>query len=408
MMHYDLIIIGMGLSGLMAAKTAAEERKKVLIIGKGIGTLSLFSNTIDVLGQLPETMSIGEGLSRWVKDHPGHPYAKLEPDRIQEALSSFLSLFPPPYSFHSFGNGNGLTPTGAGTFRSTRYVPSTMTAGVSLKKGDALFVGFKGFKDFYAGYMADRFECRKRILSLPECSNREITATALARWMERASFRNRIAEEIKKQLKGETRVGFPAVLGVKDPFQVKKGLEQIIGVEVFEIPTLPPSIPGMRIFYRFKEWLIENGVTVLLGYSVSEVGVKEKRCAEVRVHHPPVITSYSADRYILATGRFIGGGLTADREKISEPLFHLPIEQPGSQKDWFENSFFAAPSHAIHSSGIQVDSSLHPINENGDPIFENVWVAGSILSGHHSIEEGSREGISISTGYAAAKNALKG
>jgi len=36
-----------------------------------------------------------------------------------------------------------------------------------------------------------------------------------------------------------------------------------------------------------------------------------------------------------------------------------------------------------------------------------VWVAGSILAGHHAIEEGSREGISISTGYAAAKNALK-
>ena len=34
-MHYDLIIIGMGLSGLMAAKTAAEMGKKTLIIGKG-------------------------------------------------------------------------------------------------------------------------------------------------------------------------------------------------------------------------------------------------------------------------------------------------------------------------------------------------------------------------------------
>ncbi len=51
-MHFDLIVIGMGLSGLMAAKTAVEMGKKVLIIGKGLGTLSILSNTIDLLGIL--------------------------------------------------------------------------------------------------------------------------------------------------------------------------------------------------------------------------------------------------------------------------------------------------------------------------------------------------------------------
>ena len=59
-MHYDLIIIGMGLSGLMAAKTAAEAGQEVLIVGKGMGSLCLFSNTIDVLGQFPKTMKMGE------------------------------------------------------------------------------------------------------------------------------------------------------------------------------------------------------------------------------------------------------------------------------------------------------------------------------------------------------------
>ena len=47
-MHYDLIVIGMGLSGLMAAKTAVDMGRKVLLIGKGLGTLTLFSNTIDL------------------------------------------------------------------------------------------------------------------------------------------------------------------------------------------------------------------------------------------------------------------------------------------------------------------------------------------------------------------------
>src|SRR4030042_15897 len=184
-MHYDLIIIGMGLSGLMAAKTAAESGQKVLIIGKGMGSLCLFSNTLDVLGNLPKAMKLRNGLSQWVKDHPEHPYSKVGSERIGEALSSFLSLFPSPYSFQTMGDGNCLIPTGAGTLRPTYLMPVTMVAGVSLKEGDGLIVGFEGFKDFYANYVADQLKCRGIILSFSETFHQETTATALARLMEK-------------------------------------------------------------------------------------------------------------------------------------------------------------------------------------------------------------------------------
>jgi len=404
-MHYDLIVIGMGLSGLMAAKTAAEAGQKVLIVGKGMGSLCLFSNTVDLLGTLPKTIKVKEGLSQWVKDHPNHPYSKVGLERIEESLSSFLSLFLPPYSFQSVGDGNCLIPTGAGTFRPTYLVSNTMVAGTSLKEGDGLIVGFKGFKDFYVNYVADRLRCRGVTLTLSEASHQEITATALARLMEQESFRETVGREIKKHLGAETRVGLPAVLGVRDSCKVKKGLEEIIGAEIFEIPILPPSIPGMRIFNRFKEWLIQRGVTFLLGYSISKATLEGKRCEGIEVLHLPVTTFYSADRYILATGRLIGGGLVAGDERISEPIFSLPVVQPKSREDWFGNSFFNNLPHPVHEAGIVTDSSFRPTNENGNPILENVWAAGSILAHHHCIDEKSREGIEISTGYTAAKRA---
>ena len=405
-MHFDLIVIGMGLSGLMAAKTAAEAGQKVLIVGKGTGTLCLFSNTVDLLGTLPKTIKVKEGLSQWVKDHPNHPYSKVGLEGMEEALRSFLSLFPPPYSFQSVGDGNCLIPTGAGTFRSTYLVPNTMVAGTSLKEGDGLIVGFKGFKDFYANYVADRLKCRGVTLTLSETSHREITATALARLMEKESFRETVGREIKKHLGTETRVGLPAVLGVRDSCKVKKGLEEIIGAEVFEIPILPPSIPGTRIFNRFKEWLIQKGVSFLLGYSVSKGILRGKRCEKIEVLHPPLVTSYSADRYILATGRFIGGGLKANDEKVFEPIFNLPLSQPQSREGWFRNSFFSDLPHPIHYAGILTDTFFQPVDGSGNMILENVWAAGSILSHHHCIDEKSREGIEISTGYMAAKRAL--
>jgi len=404
-MHYDLIVIGMGLAGLMAAKTAAEAGRKVLIVGKGMGSLCLFSNTIDVLGRLPKTMR--DSLSEWIENHPEHPYSKVGLEKIEGALSSFLSLFPPPYSFQSIGSGNCLIPTGAGTLRPAYLIPMTMVEGASLEERNTLIVGFKGLKDFYAHYVAGQLKCHGINLRLPDPFYQELTATALARLMEKESFRENIGREIKKQLHDETRVGFPAVLGMRDPIHVKEDLEAIIGVKVFEIPILPPSIPGMRIFNRFKEWLTQKGVTFLLGYSVSKAVLNGKRCEGIEVFRPPVSAFYVADRYILATGRFIGGGLKADTVKIFEPIFNLPVHQPKSREDWFETNFFADPPHPIHQAGILIDSSFRPVGETGSLISENLWAAGSILAHHHAIDEKSREGIEIAIGYAAAKYALE-
>jgi len=406
-MHYDLIVIGMGLSGLIAAKTAAEAGQKVLIIGKGMGSLCLFSNTIDVIGQLPDGIEMRQGLCRWISGHPNHPYSKIGTERTEEALSSFISLFPPPYSFQTIGNKNCLLPTGAGTIRPTYLIPTTMVGGASLVKERTLIVGFRGFKDFYAHYVADQLRCRGTNLQLSDGFNQEMTATALARLMEKESFRENIGTEIKKQLHGEICIGFPAILGIHNPIQVKNDLEEITGAKVFEIPILPPSIPGKRIFDRFKQWLIQKGVTFLLGYSVSNAILKGKRCSEIEVFHPPIINSYSADRYILATGRFIGGGMKADDKKIFEPIFNLPLFQPESREGWFRNSFFGGPPHPIYQTGILTDSSFRPVDERGDQILENVWVAGTILAHHHAIDEKSKEGIEISTGYVAAKRALE-
>ena len=401
-MHFDLIVIGMGLSGLMAAKTAAESGQKVLIVGKGMGSLCLFSNTIDLLGQCPIGTKMKEALSQWIKDHAEHPYSKVGLERIEEALSSFVSLFPPPYSFHAMDHMNCLLPTGAGTLRPAYLIPTTMIGGASFDERHTLIVGFEGFKDFYTHYVADRLKCRGINLQLPDPSYQEQTATALARLMEKPSFRENIGREIKKQLRGETRVGFPAVLGMGDPIQVKEDLEDITGTKVFEIPILPPSVPGKRIFNRFKEWLIEKGVTFLLGYPVLKATVTEKRCQGIEVHHPPVITSFSADRFILATGRFMGGGLKADAEKILEPTFNLPVHQPPSREGWFDNLFFSDLPHPIHQAGILANASLQPVNEGGNVILENVWVAGTLLARHQCIDEKSREGIEIATGFAAA------
>ena len=404
-LHYDLIVIGMGLAGLMAAKTAVEAGQRVLIIGKGMGSLCLFSSTVDVLGILPKSINIKEGLSQWIQLHPRHPYSNMGVEKIVEALSSFTALFPSSYSFRSINDGNCLILTGAGTLRPTYLIPATMLAGNMLEGRQGLVVGFKGYKDFYAHYVAAPVQCQGMTLSLPESPREEMTAAAVSRLMEMQPFRERIGKQIRERKNGATWVGFPAILGLHDPIHVKKDLEDVIGAEIFEIPTLPPSIPGQRIFTRFKGYLIQKGVTWLLGHSISQASFNGKRCEMVFVSNPPVLTSYSADHFVLATGRFLGGGLAATQEKIFEPIFDLPVCQPASREHWFGKTFLAG--HPIHEVGVQTDSNFRPIDDKGEVLLENVRVAGSILAHHDSIGEKSREGIEIATGYMAAKHALE-
>lgn len=407
-MHFDLIVIGMGLTGLMAAKTAAERKKKVLLIGKGFGTLTLFSNTIDLMGILPEEVPVKESLPPWIEEHPDHPYGKVGMEKIEEALSSFLSFFPPPYTFHSRNGANSLVPTGAGTLRPTYLIPSTMMKGIGLREKKGLIVGFKGYKDFYAHRFSDLFRCRAMTVDLEEAHGAEMSATTLARWMEEPSFRQRLTEGIKKEWRGEPLLGFPALLGLRDPMVVRRDLEKRTGASVFEIPVLPPSMPGMRIFNTFREKLIQMGVTFLLGQSVSRPLLRGDRCEGVEVTHAPRVDTYTGERILMATGRFIGGGLRADSSKIEEPLLGLPVAQPPSRKGWFEEAFLASSGHPVHRAGVVVDSMFRPLDERGTPIFENVWVAGTLLAHHDFLYEKSKEGIEIATGYAAALKALVG
>jgi glycerol-3-phosphate dehydrogenase subunit B len=406
MRRWDLIVIGTGLAGLTAARTAVGMGARVLIVGRGMGSLTLFGNTIDVLGTIPPGVNLDAGIINWIAAHPDHPYARMGWAGIAEALIAFHELFPPPYSFVAAGMNNSLVPTGAGTLRPTYLLPVTMQAGAGITAEETLIVGFRGFKDFQADTVSLHLGCRAVNISLPGYGLEGLSALALARLMDEEQFRRSLGEVIRGQKAGEKRIGLPAVLGLREPAAVLDDMEAVIGARIFEIPMLPPSIPGLRMFNRFREYLIAKGATFLMGNPVAGAAVKDGRCEGITICRPPLTTEYRAESYVLATGRFLGGGLWADMDRITEPLFHLPVSQPAHRGDWFRERFFQSEAHPIHSAGIVTDQGLRPVDGGGGVFLANVRIAGSILANHQAIEEHSREGIAIATGYLAAKGAL--
>lgn len=402
-MHYDVIVIGLGLAGLMAAKTAAGEGRRVLVVGRGAGSLCIFTNSIDVLAADP-AVPIREAVAGWAAKDPLHPYAKTGWENIASSLESFCSLFPPPYRFTSREGKNSLIPTAAGTMRPAYLLPDTMLAGAWARMEKTLIVGIEGLKDFHPEYVAYHLKSRGISLALPPGeTGKVVTAAGIAHLMDSPAFCEQFAGLIKKRLAGEDFIGLPAVMGFCSPDGALEIIERETGCRVFEIPILPPSIPGTRVFNRFQDHLIRKGVAIIQGHEVKASLREGNRCIGIKLDHPPLTRTYTADKFILAAGRFLGGGLTTDENGIYEPVFGLPVLQPQARRDWFNRHFFAPHPHPIHQAGILTDEKLRPIDSQGKILLENLQVAGSILTHHDSMRELSREGVALATGYAAGK-----
>jgi glycerol-3-phosphate dehydrogenase subunit B len=197
----------------------------------------------------------------------------------------------------------------------------------------------------------------------------------------------------------------PAVLGLDDYPHSWQHLQELIGVPVFEIPTLPPSVPGMRLYNVFKSALARAGVQVLLNMPVARMIVEGRRANAAAVSNVVRETVYRAQNVILATGGLYGGGITSDHHgALRETVFGLPVSgAPATSGDWFAETFLSA-GHPIHRAGIAVDNMLRPVDETGRVLYENARVVGRALAGYNGPCEGSTEGVWI----ASARRAVDG
>ena len=110
---------------------------------------------------------------------------------------------------------------------------------------------------------------------------------------------------------------------------------------------------------------------------------------------------------LLASGRFIGGGLKTDRHKIRETIFNLPIVQPAGRQQWHRRDFLDLQGHPVNRAGIEVDDAFRPLNTSGRPFHDRLFAAGSILAHQDWIRMKCGSGLAIATAYAAVKSCIE-
>jgi glycerol-3-phosphate dehydrogenase subunit B len=172
------------------------------------------------------------------------------------------------------------------------------------------------------------------------------------------------------------------------------------------VPTLPPSVPGMRVFAILREALRRAGGTVVVNNVVIGAERSGDRLTALRTRIGLREQRRGADWVVLATGGFASGGLElSSRWTAHETALGLPVSGvPGAGEERFRPGYF--DDHPIGRAGVAVDRELRPVDAAGERVLENVLVAGATLAGAEPWREKSGDGISLATGHRAAELAL--
>jgi glycerol-3-phosphate dehydrogenase subunit B len=414
MSHHDAVVVGAGLAGLTAAVRLAEDGARVLVLAKGVGATHLSPMTIDVLGYDPERVDRPlEALGRLVEARSDHPYGHVGPDGVRAAVAWFKDRFVDgtlaPYAYTGDAEENLLFPTAVGALRPSAVVPETMAGGDTRDAGEVCVVGFRALKDFHPLLVADNLNRSGRVsargieLDLTPEGRADVNALGFARAFDDPGFRGQVTMRVAGRLRAGDRVALPAVLGIADPHRAWTELQDRLGRPVFEIPTLPPSVPGMRVFATLRERLRRAGGRLVLNNVVTGVERAGGRATAVRVRVGLRDAVYETDWVVLATGGFASGGLELDSHWVGrETALGLPVTGiPPAGSDRFRPGYFE--SHPMGRAGVAVDADQRPVDATGAPLFENVLVAGATLAGAEPWREKSGDGLSLATGHRAAE-----
>jgi glycerol-3-phosphate dehydrogenase subunit B len=414
--HYDTIVIGSGLSGLLAAAALAERGARVYLVAKGGGYLHFTSGCVDVLGSDAEGDPVNDplpALDALTTRDPSHPYALAGQAALKQGIELFCRIMSTSdYPFAGSLSRNMLMPTALGTTRTTSLVPTSMVAGEVCDDRSMLIVGFRNFRDFFPPYLAANlrrivpYPVHDVYLDLPALEGRRhLLSLDIARCFDDPDFRDEVIKRVKANLHGAGRIGFPAVLGLDRPRETTAHLEETLGMPVFEIPTLPPSVAGIRVNNAFRRWLMQRGVRIEIGFWV-EGRIEGSRAVEMLLHSAGRKTRYSADAWVLATGGTGGGGIKAYPDgRLQETVFDLPVEGPADRTAWYRGEFLGREPQPISLVGVRTNQRLQALGAAARPV-DNVFVAGSTLPSSDPTREKSGEGVALATGWKAAMEAM--
>ncbi|PJE79540.1 Anaerobic glycerol-3-phosphate dehydrogenase subunit B [invertebrate metagenome] len=424
-MKYDSIIMGGGLAGLMCGLECVNAGLKTAIITAGDSALTFSSGAIDLLGFSPDNTPVSDpfnGISNLINNQSQHPYAKIGTPHIEESLTAFQNyMAEAEYPMTGDVTSNfwrltaigGMMPAFLGPVGIEQLPLNHPMQGIQR----ITIVNIAGFRDFQpeimaAGLKRQLISSRTKITCIDIPAEKlgiehphlpELRSIELARLLKSPDHLSIIADQIKQQTPYADLFLMPAVMEQRDHESVTSELSRRLGKPVMELATLPPSLPGIRLQQAMKKLYTRKGGIFISGDTVETGQIKDGHLLNISTRHNPDYP-LTSNAFVLATGSFFSNGLKSCRQTITEPVFDLDLSLAEKQQPWSSSRFFDSHSHGFITAGVKTNAHFNPAIQQ--QTIHNLYCAGSLLSHCNPVAEGSAGGISISSGWMAARHII--
>jgi len=365
------VVIGSGLSGVMAALRASSYGKKVVVIRKGWGATALSSGAFEISPNplLPQAFEL---LKKWVSL------------RIQGSYEE-----------------NHLFLSQTGEFKKAAFAMESHFL-------DFRTIGRK--KVLVLGIFSPVIPRPAKDLNIVcdlvplHASDVNLLPPVLAKRLDHPEEVKKLAQAIKTKfnLQSYAALFLPPILGFEFFSDIRRECETILGLPVYEMLGGSHSVPGLRLQKALESALRKANIPIIQG-KVSSFSHEKKKIMSVTVNEEEVL----AHHFILATGKFFSGGLYKGVDAFQETVFGLPLFYENKKinetpiRDLVDPSF--SKKQPLFQCGVKTNENLVPVNEYGEVVYENLRACGTVLSGVDPYRGGNCFGVQVVTGYRAGE-----
>ena len=371
----QVLVIGSGIAGYCAALAARRDGAEVTVVAKAPGATALYAGGMEVVDDLEAILN----------RQPHHPFTRLGLDSVRLATeldtaihTLQLALEKEGLKFEGSWRTRGLYADIHGLARPANLVPATVTGGElrALSGRRVSVIGVKEVGDYDAASTARALKELHGIEAVPE----ELSIPDLPQAASLTDLYGRRAPQPRNR---SASIAYPPGFTNLPP-------------DGFELLASPPSPHGWRL-----QQAIALGATK---GEVTSFEVVRGRIASARVGD----RALRADTFILATGQHIGGGLVGGHV-TSEPLLKLGVFHDGrpvtAMGTRLQHLQYLDPAEELRN-GLSTDKRLHPLNDDGQAPYDNLYAAGAVLGGY-DYSGPCGFGVPILTGWLAGRFAAR-
>ena len=410
----DVLVVGSGMAGLVAALVAADRGRSVRLLTTGMGSLAISGGTVDFLGYADGRFAADpwQGLAMLPEDHP---YSLLGAESIRSAFQFFADVmedqhWPMRPALSQDGTPrNTRLPTIMGTLKPTYLLPASLHTEALASAKRVLVLSVRGLRDCRPALVisqlkrykswADKAFTQELLPSPFGDTHRAISALDLARLADKPQSRGWLLDALAPHAGKYDLILIPPLCGSKANPEIWQAVNAAAGCPVVEMLSIPPGVGGLRLRDALLHALHKRDFELVENTTVLRAETTGKTCTALVAEASGQERRPSARAFVTATGGILGGGMTLEPGRCRDSVFGIDMAVPEDVSQWSEPKIFG--NHLFSRMGVRGDRTMRPVDDAAVVRWQNVFFAGRSLGGYDYATEKSGHGVAIASGWQA-------